>query len=707
MIFEEEIYPEDFQKKLEAFEEIQKAFDSESISSVTYGLAFEALEKAKKDLSKLTKKKVFAKRKDGHIYMTTVYVNEQGKIKEDLEAKFVLTPIGTPETMMGDMVRITKKNGEVFEGPVVYVHAWKDKKTGEPNADIHVEVDGKVKKTIVGQISKFEKFNSTGESQKPQGEVDKFGYTVIKKLGGSTGAVLVEKDGVKYVKKTAANPEHLSSEMRSLNYMSQIGVPVPKVMDYYKGEAAYMEYIEGQTLKDYLKDSSTKSSEIESVYAKISQHFAANALFANHDAIGLDFDNVMVSKDYAGYPQVHFVDVGGSMGYRAMGGLKESWHTWNENCGLDELKSMLDLKMNKQSAAVFTTGLVTIKNLNKQLDEKDVSIEDLIYDQLMTIKNSSPKWYESPATPDANILKKRLDAALKLFTKEESIEASVENKIKNLNFDEQLRYENFKNLYKFEKETALKHNRSDVAEFYDDFVDYMFMTDKDIQEANSKLSDPNSYYSSNDEEFISECPSLTKANLYAIRKHTDSSTPMNNVLRDLCNGLSDGYNISFKDKTKKVSFNKEEFKKKLESGSNNLTFARMILDTFSKMKNSNSEYFRKDATLYRGISSNENSRRTLGSEGNNIYCDAGVSSNGQSYNKAFDNPLIIATTMAEGVDVHTVGSHPGERETIMKPFNMQQVTLFVDSIEEVGHESAKGRYQVRVEKPGLIPIKFS
>jgi tRNA A-37 threonylcarbamoyl transferase component Bud32 len=709
MIYEEEIYPQDFNDKLEAFETIQKAFDADQVDSFTYQRAVEVIEKAKKDLSKLTKKKVFAKRKDGHIYLTTVYVNEQGEISDDLEAKFVPAPMGTPETMVGEYVKITKKNGEVLEGPIGYVHAWTDKNTGQPNAEIHVEIDGKLRKVNVGQIKTFEKFSQSGNVQNPQGNVDKNGYTILSQLGGSTGALLVEKDGVKYVKKSAANPEHLSSEMRSLKYMSQAGVPVPKVQEYIKGESVYLEYIEGKTLKEYAKSSNVTSENLISTYSKISKYFAAQALFANHDTIGLDYDNIMITP--TGDPV--FVDVGGSMGYRAQGGIKESWNNWNSSVGVSELKSMLDSSVNKQSASVFSPGLNKVKDLFEKISGEQTTIEEIIGFQLKEIKDKNPTWYQSPVTPDAEKLKARLDAAIKQYSpvekKELTLEEKIEERNKNLSFDEKERLETLKSYYSSEKQTALKHGREDIAQFYDDFTEYMFMTDKEIQEANKTLYDPSSGYSGNDQEFIDSAPGITKAHLYSIRTHTDSSGYMNPIFRDLCSGLADGYNISFKEKNE-VSFNKNYFESTLNAEGTNkknyLNFCRLIVDAFSRMSRSKSKFYRKDITLYRGIGSDESSRITMGSKGDNIFCDSGVSSNGQTYEKAFSRPLVIATSMAEGIDVHTVGTHPTERETIMKPFNMQQVTTFKDALPITKDEDAKGRWQVRVEKPGLIPISF-
>jgi hypothetical protein len=708
MIYEEEIYPQEFNDKLEAFETIQKAFDSDQIDSLTYLKAQESLEKAKKDLSKLTKKRVFAKRKDGHIYLTTVYVDEKGDIKDDLEAQYVLAPIGTPEAMVGEQIKITKKSGEVVEGIIEHMRVFTEKDSGENNAKIYVSSNGKTKKVTIDQIKKFEKFSQSGASQSPQGNVDKNGYTILSQLGGSTGALLVEKDGVKYVKKSAANPEHLSSEMRSLKYMSQAGVPVPKVQEYIKGESVYLEYIEGKTLKEYATSKEVSSEKLKSTYSAISKYFTAHALFANHDVIGLSFDNVMITPD--GLPV--FVDVGGSMGYRAQGGIKESWNNWNSSVGVAELKSMLDSNVNKQCSSVFGPGLNNIKTLIEGITGKPTTLEEVINFQLKEIKDKNPTWYQSPGTPDAEKLKARLDSAIKQYAPQKlelTLEEKIEERNKNLSFEEKQRLETLKSYYSSEKQTALKHGREDIAQFYDDFTEYMFMTDKEIQEANKTLYDPSSGYSGNDQEFIDSAPGITKAHLYSIRTHTDSSGYMNPIFRDLCSGLADGYNISFKEKNE-VSFNKNYFESTLNAEGTNkknyLNFCRLIVDAFSRMSKSKSKFYRKDITLYRGIGSDESSRITMGSKGDNIFCDSGVSSNGQTYEKAFNKPLVIATSMAEGIDVHTVGTHPTERETIMKPFNMQQVTTFKDALPITKDEDAKGRWQVRVEKPGLIPISF-
>jgi len=57
------------------------------------------------------------------------------------------------------------------------------------------------------------------------------------------------------------------------------------------------------------------------VVNKLKENFVADAILGNWDVVGLSKDNVMLGKDGKTYR----IDNGGSLRYRAQGGLKKDW----------------------------------------------------------------------------------------------------------------------------------------------------------------------------------------------------------------------------------------------------------------------------------------------------------------------------------------------------------------------------------------------
>jgi len=169
-------------------------------------------------------------------------------------------------------------------------------------------------------------------------------YKVIKQLGGSTGAVLVEdQDGMKFVRKSAASTHHRKSEFLALELYKLMDVPVPNVKaskDYN-----YTSFVEGPSLAEWRMGKT--DDDIKKMHNVIAKHFAADALLGNWDVIGLEADNIIIDKT-SGVPVR--VDVGGSLEYRAMGKKKKK-----EEFGpkVDEIDSLRDDKINPLTAEVF------------------------------------------------------------------------------------------------------------------------------------------------------------------------------------------------------------------------------------------------------------------------------------------------------------------------------------------------------------------
>jgi hypothetical protein len=95
------------------------------------------------------------------------------------------------------------------------------------------------------------------------------------------------------------------------------------------------------------------------VQQELQKHFAADALLGNWDVVGMDADNVLVANDGT----VYRIDNGGSLRYRAQGGLKgDRWNGYPT-----ELWSLRDKSVNAQTAQSF--GNLTFSALAGQIEE--------------------------------------------------------------------------------------------------------------------------------------------------------------------------------------------------------------------------------------------------------------------------------------------------------------------------------------------------
>ena len=138
--------------------------------------------------------------------------------------------------------------------------------------------------------------------------------TVVKQLGGSTGAELVrDADGKLWVRKRGKNAGHLREEFHADEAYRALGVPVPRSRLYEGAVPVKLsEYHEGTTLGELLR---SDPAAAKAAMAGVAKHFAADALLANWDVAGADFDNILVARDGTAYR----VDNGGALRYRCRG----------------------------------------------------------------------------------------------------------------------------------------------------------------------------------------------------------------------------------------------------------------------------------------------------------------------------------------------------------------------------------------------------
>lgn len=167
------------------------------------------------------------------------------------------------------------------------------------------------------------------------------GLTTIRKLGGSTGAVLAEDaGGARYVLKKGASEQHIREESLADRLYGAMGVDVPEhtIVETASGPVKVARFIDGTPL------SQLKGARREAAVAKLREGFSADALLANHDVVGLAEDNILVDK--AG--RVWRIDNGGALRFRAQGKAKAGFDAYPT-----ELWTMREAATNKATATVY------------------------------------------------------------------------------------------------------------------------------------------------------------------------------------------------------------------------------------------------------------------------------------------------------------------------------------------------------------------
>ena len=162
---------------------------------------------------------------------------------------------------------------------------------------------------------------------------------------------------VKSLDKSSMSEAHMRSEALTDQLYRSAGFDVPDsmIIDDTTGPAKVARWIDGgETLGDWQQGRT--QAEIEAMYDQISEGFVADALFANHDVAGMDYDNIFIAD---GIP--HRIDNGGGLLFRAQGAPKD-----NFGPEVLELVSMRDPKYSKPNSTIF--GNLTDAKINKQIN---------------------------------------------------------------------------------------------------------------------------------------------------------------------------------------------------------------------------------------------------------------------------------------------------------------------------------------------------
>lgn len=165
------------------------------------------------------------------------------------------------------------------------------------------------------------------------------------KIGGTTGAKLVEIDGRRYILKTAGkvSPEHVRSEAAADQAYRLAGIRVPDCRIYEEDGKIYKlsEYIAGgKSLRDYMAKATP--AQRQAVIDELKQGYIVDTLFANWDVLGTDQDNVLVD----GNGHAWRIDNGSSFGFRAQGSRKKP-EEWEKREWPDEWRTLRTSPINR------------------------------------------------------------------------------------------------------------------------------------------------------------------------------------------------------------------------------------------------------------------------------------------------------------------------------------------------------------------------
>lgn len=206
-------------------------------------------------------------------------------------------------------------------------------------------------------------------------------FNVLEKLGGSTGAELVEmSDGSLKVKKSGASKEHVKSEHAADQAYAAAGVKVASgylTKDPETGHTIKLAgFIKGKTLGEL------SGEERAAAEKQLAKGFMADVLLANYDAVGMNADNVIVNGQ-----GVWRIDNGGSLSFRAQGEKKANW----TGHSVLDLYAMSNSLQNPQMAKIA-------KHLTKA---------DMVQ-QVKDLKKNISSIKSALSSEDADVVEKRL-----------------------------------------------------------------------------------------------------------------------------------------------------------------------------------------------------------------------------------------------------------------------------------------------------------
>lgn len=190
-----------------------------------------------------------------------------------------------------------------------------------PNGQLSVEMEHVLSDSEKEKYQKQIEGEKQKEEEKPQAKIpksiDESIYNSGKKLGGSTGARLIDMDGTKFVVKMGANEEQNQQEQLANSLYQTIGVKTSNsgLSEMGGKKVVVSEYIPGKDLGNQPLDT---PEQIKAFGQKIIRGHAIDALVNNRDVFGLEYDNIRIGDN----GEIYRIDNGGSFDTKATGGKK-------------------------------------------------------------------------------------------------------------------------------------------------------------------------------------------------------------------------------------------------------------------------------------------------------------------------------------------------------------------------------------------------
>ncbi len=218
--------------------------------------------------------------------------------------------------------------------------------------------------------------------------------------GSNPGGVYEDSSGRKWYVKEYGKPERAGSEHVANEVYRAIGAKVPESEIGPNGSLA-TKWVAGS--KGELNQALDKESA-----NKVLDHYAADVFVANWDAVGLEHDNVLVGHDGS----VTRVDQGGTLFYRAQGGLKPAAALGS----IGEWDSLSDPKINPAYAKVFKkAGIKSADDLGDRAVRQIEAIEKARPADGWEgfVKRAAPSMGEGFAKRTGAMLEARMEGLLK------------------------------------------------------------------------------------------------------------------------------------------------------------------------------------------------------------------------------------------------------------------------------------------------------
>lgn len=212
--------------------------------------------------------------------------------------------------------------------------------------------------------------------------------------GSNKGALFEAPDGKRYYVKSLKSKEHAQNEVLAAALYRAASINVPEVRHVSDGAPPGWSNVIASPIVPNAKSNKKGLTTPGKFQEQAQSTYAVTAWLANFDAVGLTHDNMIESDG-----QVHLIDVGGSMGYRAQGSKKKPGD-WNEDPS-GALSGLMDPITNPQAASVF--GGMTYEQ-QRESAKALLGITDAQIDQMVKDAGLPPK--------QAAILKARRNAIL-------------------------------------------------------------------------------------------------------------------------------------------------------------------------------------------------------------------------------------------------------------------------------------------------------